>query len=63
MASLARITNGQEHLLTDRVSVQGASGGSLIDLYLDPAALEPGDYRLRLSAGDLSYDYAFKVLK
>jgi hypothetical protein len=61
MAALARIEDGREHLLADRVTVQGAAGGSLVDLYLDPAALEPGDYRLRLSAGDLSYDYAFKL--
>ena len=60
-ASLARIAGGQEHLLADRVPVQGAAGGSLIDLYVDSASLESGDYRLRLSAGDVAYDYAFKV--
>ena len=28
---------------------------------VDPASLEPGDYRLRLTAGDMAYDYAFKL--
>ena len=60
-ATLARVVGNAEKVLTDHVTVQGAAGASLIDVYLDPASLEPGDYRLRLSAGDLTYDYAFKL--
>jgi len=62
-ASLARIAGTEEKSLADHVVVQGAPGASLVDVYLDPASLEPGDYRLRLSAGDVTYDYAFKLTR
>jgi hypothetical protein len=63
-AALAQVSSeGQETVLADRIPVHGTAGGSLVDVYLDPVALQPGDYRLRLISGDLTYDYAFKLSK